>query len=326
MAVNIYDIAREANTSISTVSRFLNNKNVRPDTKKRIEAVIAKYGFKPNAIAKGLVTKSMKTIAVMIVDIRLPHYSDAAFFIDKELSPYGYRVVVCNTSGDISQSIKYIDSVLELNVDGIIFIGSIFNELNRYPDILAKIRNIPVVLTNGRLAIDRCGAVYVDDQDGIYDATKYLIDKGRTKIKYIQYSSNSSASNKATGYVRAMKEAGLPPQIYFTNDIFGGYEQTEKILFDSRDVDGIISGEDLISIGVIRALNKEGFKVGTDVDVIGFNASEYGELCSPSLTSIDNKIEQSSKIAAQMLCEMIEKNKEARVEEIRTELVIKESA
>ena len=259
MTKNIYDIAREAKTSISTVSRYLNNKNVRPDTKERIKAVIEKYNYHPSSIAKGLVTKSMKLIAVMVVDIRLPHYANASYFIDKELSNTGYRVIVCNTSGDLNTCAKYIDSVLNMGCEGIIFVGSIFNELNRYQEIVEKLNSIPVVITNGKLDVERCISIYIDDKKGIYDATKYLINKGRTHIKYIQYTNNQSAILKADGYKEAMQEAGLTPSIYYTNDIFnGGYDETRRMILEDYALDAILSGEDLISMSASRALVLEG--------------------------------------------------------------------
>lgn len=327
MGVNIYDIAREADTSISTVSRYLNNKNVRPDTKKRIEEVIRKYNFKPSAVAKGLVTKSLKTVAVMVVDIRLPHYANAAYYIDKRLSDYGYRVVICNTAGDISTSLKYIDSVLNIGVDGIIFVGSIFNELNHYPDIVEKLKNIPIVMTNGKIDVDLCRSVYVDDQMGIYKAVKYLIQKGRKHIKYIQYTNNTSARDKALGYSKAMEEAGLLPIIYFTNDFFrGGEEETERILLEDRDVDAIMSGEDMISMSAIRVLSKSGYKVGKDCDVIGFNSSNFCLLSYPSLTAVDNKIEESSKLAAEALRDFLSGGRDTSDIFCYSELKIRESA
>ena len=306
MKINIYDIASEADTSISTVSRYLNNKNVRPDTRKRIEEVIAKYNYKPSAIAKGLVAHSLKTVAVFVVDIRMPHYANAAYYIDNELVKLGYRTIICNTRGELTSIVKYIEEVSS-QVDGIIFIGSVFNEINRFPDILANITNIPVVITNGKLDVRRCKSICVDDKEGIYKATKYLIEHERKNICYIQYSDNVSALNKTEGYKKAMEEANLPVNIFYTNDLFGGVEVTEKILFNNKNVEGIISGEDLISIGAIRALECHNIKVGKDCAVIGFNCSQYCELSNPTLTAIDNKIEESSIACAKSLIEMMEK-------------------
>ena len=162
--MNIYDIAKEAGVSISTVSKYLNNKSIRPELKERIEYVINKYDYVPSAVAQGLVSKSMKIVAVMVVDIQISHYAAAAYAIDKTLSAFGYRVIICNTLGDEKNSIRYIDSLIKINVDGIIFIGSIFNFLNKYEKVLKKIDDLPIICNNGHLDTNNCHSVYVDDK------------------------------------------------------------------------------------------------------------------------------------------------------------------
>ena len=96
--MNIYDIAAEAGTSISTVSRVLNNKgNVNPKIRDRVEAVLKKYDYKPSAIARGMVSKTMKNIAILTVDVRVTHYARMIYVIEQEFSNLGYNVSVCNT-------------------------------------------------------------------------------------------------------------------------------------------------------------------------------------------------------------------------------------
>ena len=105
--MNIYDIAAEAGTSISTVSRVLNNKgNVNPKIRDRVEAVLKKYDYKPSAIARGMVSKTMKNIAILTVDVRVTHYARMIYVIEQEFSNLGYNVSVCNTGGSI-QAVSY---------------------------------------------------------------------------------------------------------------------------------------------------------------------------------------------------------------------------
>mgnify|MGYP000816785709 CR=1 FL=1 len=107
--MNIYDIAKEAGVSISTVSRVLNHKDrVNPETKKRVEAILEKYEYTPSAIARGMVSKSMKTVSVLTVDIRVPHYARTAYTIEREFSRRGYEVTLCNTGGELELSLIHI--------------------------------------------------------------------------------------------------------------------------------------------------------------------------------------------------------------------------
>ena len=150
--MNIYDIAKEAGVSISTVSRVLNHKDrVNPETKKRVEAILEKYEYTPSAIARGMVSKSMKTVSVLTVDIRVPHYARTAYTIEREFSRRGYEVTLCNTGGELEETEKYLKTVLEKKVDGIVLVGSVFNTLCKKPEISNLLKTVPVVLANGKL-------------------------------------------------------------------------------------------------------------------------------------------------------------------------------
>ena len=112
--MNIYDIAAEAQTSISTVSRVLNNKeNVNPAIRSRVEAVLKKYDYKPSAIARGLVSKTMKSIAILTMDVRVTHYARMIYVIEQEFSNRGYNVTVCNTGGHIEECQRYFKILAE---------------------------------------------------------------------------------------------------------------------------------------------------------------------------------------------------------------------
>ena len=135
--MNIYDIAKEAGVSISTVSRVMNNKgNVNAATRKKVEAILDKHDYTPSAIARGMVSKTMKTVAVLTVDIRVPHYARTVYTIEREFSHRGYEVAICNTGGELEETAKYLKTMLEKKVDGIVLVGSIFNTLckNLYLD------------------------------------------------------------------------------------------------------------------------------------------------------------------------------------------------
>ena len=96
--MNIYDIAKEAGVSISTVSRVMNHKgNVNPETRKKVEEILEKNNYTPSAIARGMVSKSMKTVSVLTVDIRVPHYARTAYTIEREFSRRGYEVSLQQT-------------------------------------------------------------------------------------------------------------------------------------------------------------------------------------------------------------------------------------
>ena len=208
--MNIYDIAREAGVSISTVSRVLNKKsNVTPETLKKVEAVLEKYNYTPSAIARGLVASSMKTVAVLTVNVRVPHYARTAYVIERGFSAKGYNVTLCNTGGELEETVKYLRIITEKQTDGIVLVGSVFNRLGREPRVAALLSKTPVVLANGRLEMPNSYSVLVDDRLGIRLAVEHLYKKGHRDIFYVQELHTESADIKRDGFVLAMSRLGF---------------------------------------------------------------------------------------------------------------------
>ena len=117
--MNIYDIAREAGVSITTVSRVLNGKdNVSPATRQKVEGGAGAAQLRAQRHCTGLVAKSMKTVAVLTVDVRVPHYARTAYAIEHECSRRGYNVLMCNTGEAKEAGMHYLEAVIEKQVDG----------------------------------------------------------------------------------------------------------------------------------------------------------------------------------------------------------------
>ena len=209
--MNIYDIAAEAGTSISTVSRVLNNKgNVNPKIRDRVEAVLKKYDYKPSAIARGMVSKTMKNIAILTVDVRVTHYARMIYVIEQEFSNLGYNVSVCNTGGSIQECNRYFEILSEKQTDGLVLIGSVFNELIKYPEITAKIKDTPVVIANGQVKLPNFYSVLVDDTKAIRMASDYMFDHGRMDLFYVFDIATDSGRAKRQGFLEAMKLRDVP--------------------------------------------------------------------------------------------------------------------
>ena len=107
--MNIYDIAKEAGVSITTVSRVINKKGyVSEKTRKKIQDVLDRNEYQPSGIARGLATGSMKTVAIVVVDVRVPHYALTSYIMEQKLSEEGYMVLVCNTGEEEEDCRKYL--------------------------------------------------------------------------------------------------------------------------------------------------------------------------------------------------------------------------
>lgn len=303
--MNIYDIAKQAGVSIATVSRVLNSTGpVSPATRKRVEAVLEQNSYTPSAIARGMVSKSMKTVAVLTVDIRVPHYARTAYAMEREFARLGYEVILCNTSGDREAALQYLRAVTEKQVDGIILVGSVFNEIGREPEFEALLKTVPVVLANGRLELPKAYSVLVEDADGVALAVEHLLSAGRKRLIYVKDRDTASAREKSEGFLRSAGDylADSSQAILETGDtLAGGIQAAARLLEQGIRADGIVCGEDLTAAGIVKGLTRAGIRVPEDVAVTGFNNSIYARLCDPELTTVDNKPEQVALASVQLL-------------------------
>lgn len=310
--MNIYDIAKEAGVSISTVSRVMNNKgNVNAATRKKVEEILARSDYTPSAIARGMVSKSMRTVAVLTVDVRVPHYARTAYTIEREFSRRGYEVTLCNTGGELEETAKYLRNVVEKQVDGIVLVGSVFNTLCRNPEIGRLLRTTPVVLANGKLELPNSYSVLVDDRFGVGLAVDHLIQKGHREIYYLKDMDTISARLKCEGFLSSLERYGVPDAkkhvVNTSLSIEGGIKAVEQLIREEKKFTAIVCGEDMTAAGAVKGLLHAGLRVPEDVAVTGYNNSEYARICEPQLTTIDNKPELVAMFSVQLLTSLIEK-------------------
>lgn len=329
--MNIYDIAAEAGTSISTVSRVLNKKeNVNPAIRQRVEEVLKKYDYKPSAIARGMVSKSMKSIAILTVDVRVTHYARMIYVIEQEFSEHGYNVTVCSTGGSIKECGKYIQILTEKQIDGIILIGSVFNDLEYEEEMIASIRNIPVVIANGQIRRPDFYSVLVDDSKAMRLAVDHLWEQGRHDLFYLFDLNNNSAREKKKGFLEGLKLHDVPDgeQHVLTchNSLEGGMKAADLLLDSKTACSGIVCGEDITAMGVMKRLKQRGISIPGDIAVTGCNNSPDALICDPELTTVDNKPELLGKLCAELLRDLIEGKEVNTNIAIQPELIVRESS
>ena len=195
--MNIYDIAKEANVSIATVSRVLNDSGkVRDITRQKVEAVLKKHHYVPSAIARGMMTNSMKTIGIVTIDIRNLYYANVSHSIEQSLSLLGFNTILCNTGYDIEQKISYLKMLTEKKVDSIILVGSTFKD----PKLLKPIEDIshktPIIIVNGYYGYPNTYSIQCDDKKALENCVDYLYSKGRRSFVYL-YDADTFSGNQS---------------------------------------------------------------------------------------------------------------------------------
>lgn len=303
--MNIYDIAGEAGVSIATVSRVINGKRaVSAATRQKVEEVLTRHHYVPDQIARGLVTKSTRTIAVMTIDIRDIYYANVAYTIEQELSHRSYSAILCNTGNDIQNKMEYIRNVLRQKVEAIVFVGSVFRDGVMDEAIRNVAARIPVVMVNGFVEADNIYSVICDDRLGVVRAVEYLAQKGRRRIAYLKSADTFSARSKAHGFCQAVKSP-RERMIEVERSIRGGYTGAGKFLQWDALPDAVICDDDITAVGVLKCLSARGVAVPGDISVVGFNNSLLAECCTPSLTSVDSLMVEMGRTAVATLLEVL---------------------
>lgn len=324
--MNIYDIAREAGVSISTVSRVLNAKdNVNASTRQRVQDVLDRNHYTPSAIARGMISKSMRSIAVMTNDVRVYTYANTAYVVEQEFSKKGYNVTVCSTGGSVEAGIRYLRILTEKQFDGIIIIGSVFNALNQSEEVRHLLHDTPTVLANGRLALPNSYSVLMDDNMGIRMAVEHLVEKGHRDIWYCKEMTTDSANRKEQGFLQAMEQCGIADAqrrvLHTEFSIRGGLEAAGRLLESGEKVSAVVCGEDVTACGVTKGILRAGLRVPQDIAVTGYNNSDVAHSCEPELTSVDNKAGIVGVLCAQMLEKLINGGEECYSMTIQPQLV-----
>lgn len=321
--MTIKEIAKLANVSSATVSKILNGKDqyISEATRQRVLEIVEREGYIPNAIAKSLKIKSTKTIGIVIPDVMNLFFSELARGIEDAAEKKGYSVILCNSDNKESKEEKYIQILQEKMVDGIILTAS-----ERSVSKSLKRRNTPMILLDRDISIDdNVGRIVVDNEDGAYNATNFLIDKGCKNIGFISSDNiNKSSGERFKGYKKAILEKGIEyddKKIFLQNyTIETGYKGTMALLKETK-IDGICCGNDLIAIGAIKALKEKGIDVPREVKVIGFDDIQVSQYMDPPLTTIKQPIYEMGEEAVNMLIAIIEREEVNMLKILKTELI-----
>ncbi|MGJ7918970.1 LacI family DNA-binding transcriptional regulator [Neobacillus sp. LXY-4] len=300
----IKDVANEAEVSVATVSRVLNNVGyVNEETRKRVEKAISKLNYKPNAVARSLFKKQSKTIALIVPDIKNPFFPEIARAIEDVMSREEYTLILCNSDEKVEKEKKYLEVMKQKYVDGVIIVTSTLT-----PKYIEE-NGTPIVALDRPIGND-IPSISVNNYEGARQAVQYLKSIGCNKIAHIRGPENIiNADERFNGY---MAEVGQEPwfnEDYIVTGNFNVVETTEvtkKLLDKHPDIDGIFAGNDYMAVGVIKAAVELGLRVPADLSVIGFDGIQLCQLTSPEITTIAQPIYEMGHKAAELLLELIE--------------------
>lgn len=341
-AVTIYDIAREANVSVATVSRVLNHTApVKKETRDKVVALIEKYQFQPNALARSLSKKSTGMIGVIIPDITNPFFPALLAGLEHEARSKGYTMFLCDTvstqgeaAAQYERESAYLNALLEKQIDGMIWIGGRVN-LARPAEALVReavevSKRIPLLFVNGHLPGTGIQRVYVDEKEGAALAAQYLIDAGHRRIAFAGgFAHLSNTRQRIQGFAEVMRANHIQLRKEWIVDggfsVESGKQFLERLLGLADRPTAVLCANDLVAVGMLKAASKAGIRVPDELSLIGFDDIPYASDCIPELTTVSLKGSEVGRLAAEKLCSMIAANKTGKSVRVRPELIVRES-
>lgn len=307
--ITIYDVAREADVSMATVSRVVNgNPNVKPVTRKKVLEVIDRLDYRPNAVARGLASKKTTTVGVIIPDVTNVYFSSLARGIDDVASMYKYNIILANSDANEQKELQVLNTLLAKQVDGIIFMGNkITDELRKQID---KTKT-SVVLAGSLDDKEEFESVHINYVDAVEEAVSDLINHGNDKIAFISgpLSEPINSKYRLQGYKNALSKNGIAydEELVFETDY--SYHSGE-ILWPALQSVGATAayvGDDELAVGVLNGAQDAGAKVPTDFEIVTSNNSKLTELVRPKLSSITQPLYDIGAVSMRFLTKMMNK-------------------
>ncbi len=330
---NIKELAKWLNLSATTVSRVLNGKGedfrISKSTQKRIFDAAREHNYSPNMIARGLKLEKTQTIGLIIPDIANPYFASIAKTIEVELRKRNYSLILCDSMDDCKLEKELLTLLINRKVDGILLtpVGFESNYIEEYQN-----RGMTIVLVDRCFHDKQIPYITTDNYEGGKMAAEYLISMGHQRIACIQGIRGISANNdRMKGFAEFLKNHNitLSEQLMPGNN-FGadnGYESTKMLMSLNNPPTAIFTLGNYISLGAMRALKEIGLKVPQNVSLISFDEQVYSAFLATPMTTIEQQLDEISRIAVQVLYDSIsDKTKSQNVSiTVKPKLIIRES-
>ena len=308
--MTIYDIAKEAGVSASTVSRVMNNKpGIKAETRERVLAVVNKNNFSLDENARGLVRQETKMIGVLAPDVRVNNYMMGIHNIISFMTTKGYCCVLLNTGVDNASRAEYVKLISQRRMQGAIFVGSGYQCDEVKEAVSLYFNEKPIVMVNGSLDLPNVYSVACDEVEATSICFDYVFENGYKYPVYI--GCNGKAGHwrclDAIEESAAKHSSGRKVPTYMNPSPFGcGYNETKAALEEHPETDILVYSADSFAVSGMSALHDMGLKAPDDVSIIAAEDSLYSILFHPYMTSVDTKMELACELAGYTLMDVIE--------------------
>lgn len=321
-------VAETAGVSIATVSRVLNaTKPVSNDTRAKVEASMAKLGYRANAVARSLQRGESRLLLVLVPDFANPYFAEIVNGVESVTRSRGFGLVVAGADDGMSRDSPALDSLYNRLADGVI-------SLARFADLkplLKEMPDLPWVACSECVDDRDVSNVSIDHRQAAIDAVQYLLNRGHRRIALLSANENYLwARQRREGYEFALERAGIPVdsqliRIARSTDYIDGMDAVGTLLAMETAPTAVFAVADTLAIGAIKAFRRVGRRVPEDIAVLGFDDIPVARVFEPELTTIAQPARELGAVAAELLLERLAGGP-ARSRTLQHALIVRSSA
>lgn len=306
--VTVYDVASAAGLSIASVSRALNSQpGVSRTTAERVQRIANELGYEPNDVARSLVAKSTRTIALLLPDIANPFFPELVKGVQSAVDAHEHMLLLVDGADSHNRVASSMAGLRRKQVDGVIVVAG---SLDQSMDELFA--GIPTVFLD-RETQGHGASVGVDHELGAYSATEFLINCGHRRIGHIAGPEDVAVAQlRLNGWRRACEQAGIAADDTlvrrgdFSED--GGFRAGSELLAMHPDCSAVFAANDLSAIGFLSLCAQRGLAVPGDMSVIGFDGINLARYTTPRLATVVQPAAELGQTAATILLDHIQGN------------------
>ena len=324
------DVADRAGVSVTTVSHVINDtRPVSDDLRQRVVSAMAHLGYQPNALARSLRRKQSHTLGIILPDSANPFFAEVARGIEDAAFAQDYSVILCNSDGDLSKELLYINVLAEKQVDGILLVA--VSSAAAEQTLSLQTNRLLLMVVDREIPGAAVDAVLVDNAYGGRLAAGHLVGLGHRRIGCIAGPSDLTPSaERVVGYRQTLQEAGLPPDesLIIKGDFQyeSGYRAAHRFLTQPNRPTAIFACNDLMAVGAVSAALELGLNVPADLSVVGFDDVRLASFTNPPLTTIAQPKYEMGVMAATMLLERLDnRSLPPRRQLLETRLIARQS-
>lgn len=307
---NIKDVARQAGVSVSTVSRVVNGSaRVAPDKREAVLKVMAELGYRPNSLARALVSRRSNCIGLMVGELGSPFFAQMMAGVDEVVVEGGRHLMMTSGYNDPEREEVALDMLQQRQCDALILHAKGLSD-ERLQAVAAG--PVPVVFINRLVPGFEARSIFLDNQQGAYLATRHLLGRGHRRVAFICSSLRHVADGeeRLAGYRQALEEFGIVFDDRLVTWAFpnedGGNEAMGVLLARNLGCSAVMAYNDVMAAGAIGLLLDSGFEVPHDLSVVGFDDVVITQYLRPRLTTVHYPIHEMGRTAARLALQLLD--------------------